>query len=90
MFYKDGVPCHSTALPRHIRQIPEIGERFSETIVASCNESCPTQPPAIESKICEIKDVTLTTIRSANKMLSLAHSLMGIEKINSPKQTQAH
>nr|KAI8750364.1 Ig-like V-type domain-containing protein FAM187A isoform X3 [Biomphalaria glabrata] len=48
MFYKDGVPCHSTALPRHIRQIPEIGERFSETIVASCNESCPTQPPAIE------------------------------------------
>uniref|UniRef100_A0A2C9M469 Ig-like domain-containing protein n=1 Tax=Biomphalaria glabrata TaxID=6526 RepID=A0A2C9M469_BIOGL len=51
MFYKDGVPCHSTALPRHIRQIPEIGERFSETIVASCNESCPTQPPAIEIKI---------------------------------------
>lgn len=45
VLYPDGVPCHSTALPRHIRQLHQVGDRESETIVLPCMEPCPTEPP---------------------------------------------
>ncbi|XP_059151292.1 uncharacterized protein LOC131937708 [Physella acuta] len=47
MFYKEGVPCHSTAVPRHLRNLPEIGLRYSETQVTFCMEPCPTIPPSV-------------------------------------------
>ncbi|GFO05314.1 Ig-like v-type domain-containing protein fam187a [Plakobranchus ocellatus] len=45
VLYPDGVPCHSTALPRHIRQLRQVHGRHSETLVLPCLEACPTQPP---------------------------------------------
>lgn len=48
--YPEGVPCHSTAMPRHLRSIKDIGGRESETIVSPCLEACPTEPPMRKSK----------------------------------------
>ncbi|GFS19041.1 Ig-like V-type domain-containing protein FAM187A [Elysia marginata] len=46
VLYPEGIPCHSTALPLHIRQLNQVGDRPSETIVLPCLEACPTEPPA--------------------------------------------
>ncbi|BFY99318.1 hypothetical protein BsWGS_02358 [Bradybaena similaris] len=45
VLYPEGVPCHSTALPRHIRSMAAISNRESETALVQCNEPCPTDPP---------------------------------------------
>ncbi|KAK3767082.1 hypothetical protein RRG08_017956 [Elysia crispata] len=45
VLYPEGIPCHSTALPSHMRRLHQIGERHSETIILPCMEPCPTAPP---------------------------------------------
>ena len=45
--YPDGIPCHSTALPIHIRRLKEVRRRYEETLVADCNVSCPTEAPPV-------------------------------------------
>ncbi|RUS80513.1 hypothetical protein EGW08_011734 [Elysia chlorotica] len=45
VLYPEGMPCHSTALPSHIRRLHHISQRHSETIVLPCMEACPTAPP---------------------------------------------
>ncbi|XP_050401198.1 Ig-like V-type domain-containing protein FAM187A [Patella vulgata] len=45
--YPDGIPCHSTALPKFIRKIPDIRNRPSETMIRDCIKECPTSPGPI-------------------------------------------
>ena len=47
MFYPDGLPCHSTALPVRIRRLPKVRSRHEETLLAPCNVTCPTKYPPV-------------------------------------------
>ncbi|XP_076441091.1 Ig-like V-type domain-containing protein FAM187A [Babylonia areolata] len=47
LLYPDGVPCHSTALPPRIRLLRPVRRRYEETLVAVCNQSCPTEAPPV-------------------------------------------
>ncbi|CAG5119996.1 unnamed protein product [Candidula unifasciata] len=86
--YPEGVPCHSTALPRHIRKMSEIGNRESETILVPCQEPCPTDPPVSRitdesGNVVEVVDAGFHSMKDQPQLPSLVKRKVLYENENS-------